>query len=67
MISNHHSSILPEPAVAAFKKVNELEKSVASLQKSVVDDSVEVKQVPLVSEDVQVKADKVDLSTPVDI
>jgi len=26
-ISNHHSSIMPEPAVAAFKKVGELEKS----------------------------------------
>ncbi len=25
-ISNHHSSIMPEPAVAAFKKVAELEK-----------------------------------------
>ena len=39
-ISNHHSSIMPEPAVAAFKKVAELEKPFSStlLQKPVVDD-----------------------------
>ena len=25
MISNHHSSIMPEPAVAAFKKVKDMD------------------------------------------
>merc|ERR1712154_219627 len=35
MISNHHSSIMPEPAVAAFKKTAELEKKLAAQPVSV--------------------------------
>ena len=68
MISNHHSSIMPEPAVAAFKKVVELEKTVAAVP--VVAESVEVKQVPVVAESVEVKqvpvvAESVEVKTEV--
>lgn len=33
MISNHHSSIMPEPAVAAFKKVKEFETATPAMDK----------------------------------
>ena len=61
MISNHHSSIMPEPAVAAFKKAAELEKTVAAQQVSVVSENVEVQQVPAVTitENVEIKVEEV--------
>lgn len=61
MISNHHSSIMPEPAVAAFKKAAELEKTVAAQQVSVVSENVEVQQVPAVTitETVEIKVEEV--------
>ena len=50
MISNHHSSIMPEPAVAAFKKSAELEKKLEAQQVPVVSQAAEVQQVPVVSQ-----------------
>ena len=55
-ISNHHSSIMPEPAVAAFKKVAVLEKSVTDLQKPVSNENLELKALPVSNEIVELKA-----------
>ena len=55
-IANHHSSIMPEPAVAAFKKVAVLEKSVTDLQKPVSNENLELKALPVSNEIVELKA-----------
>lgn len=57
-ISNHHSSIMPEPAVAAFKKNTELEKKIATMEPKTpaAIESAEVKKAPIVVKDVPVAA-----------
>jgi len=51
MISNHHSSIMPEPAVAAFKKSAELEKKLESAKAvPVSSQATQVKQVSVVAD-----------------
>jgi len=44
LISNHHSSIMPEPAVAAFKKVNQLEAQLAATESPAIEKMSEMEK-----------------------
>jgi len=58
MISNHHSSIMPEPAVAAFKKSAELEKKLESAKAvPVSSEATQVKQVSVVADPLMTKVE----------